>query len=312
MPREVPSLNAVLVFEAAARHSRLIGAGAELGVTPGAVSQQVRLLEARLGVRLFDRHPNGVRLTEEGRDYLADVGPAIRQIAGATHRLTRAAGSGLVRVSALPALAECWLIGRLKAFHAEHPEITIELSAEAELVDFGQGQRDVGLRYGNATEAHLDIVPLFRDELLPVCSLALLERHAVAGPSDLAGAPLLFDTYWRDDWRIWCEAAGLPAFDLERAQRFTLYSLALEAACQGVGILMAHRALVARDLARGTLVAPVPLATPAPKSYYAVVPARAASRPPVRAFVRWLQAATAEGGDRNGPGLADSGSRTSA
>lgn len=305
MPREVPSLNAVLVFEAAARHKGFIGAGAELGVTPGAISQQVKLLEVRLGVRLFHRRPHGIHLTDEGRAYLADVGPAIRQIAGATNRMTRTAESGLVRVSALPALAECWLIGRLTAFHAAHPEITIELSAEAELVDFNQAQRDIGLRYGDATEAHLDIMPLFRDELLPVCSPALLERYAVADPGDLVGAPLLFDTYWRDDWRIWCEAAGLLALDLGRAQRFTLYSLAIEAACEGIGILIAHRALVARDLARGTLVAPVPLAIPAPKGYYAVVPARAAFRPPVRAFMRWLQTVTAEGGNHDMPGLVD-------
>lgn len=305
MAREVPSLNAVLAFDAAARHNGFIGAGAELGVTPGAVSQQVKLLEARLGVRLFRRHPHGIHLTDEGRAYLAEVGPAIRQIAGATRRMARTAESGLVRVSALPALAECWLIGRLTAFHAAHPDITIELSAEAELVDFNRAERDIGLRYGDAAEASLDIMPLFQDELLPACSPALLERCAVTEPSDLVGAPLLFDTYWRDDWRIWCEAAGLPAFDLGRAQRFTLYSLAVEAACEGVGILMAHRALVARDLARGTLVAPVPLAIPAPKGYYAVVPARAAARPPVRAFLRWLQTAAVEGGNRDMPASAD-------
>lgn len=292
MARPLPPLNAIRAFEAAARHGSFLAAAAELAVTPGAVSQQVKRLEERLGCALFRRLTRGVVLTEAGAAYRTEVAAALDRLAAATARLGSAAGQDrTLRITALPALAEKWLVPRLPAFQARHPEIEVRLSADAQLVDFVRDPFDLGLRYTDGRHPGLRVERLFGERIFPVCSPAL--ARGLRRPVDLAGLPLLHDQHWTAEWAIWLAAAGVAAPARAQGATFTLYSMALEAAAKGMGVAMGHEALVAEDLAAGRLAAPFRRRVPAPAAYYCVTPPWAEGRPAVEAFRTWLFEAAA-------------------
>lgn len=288
MRRQVPPLNALRAFEAAGRHESFARAAAELNITPGAVSQHVKRLEAWAGRPLFRRLPRGLALTAAGRAYLPSVTLALDGIAADAATLRNATATTLT-VSALPAIAETWLVPRLGRFRAVHPEVDVLLSADARLVDVARGEADVGLRYSDDPHPALRVETLLHDEIFPVCSPALAAGPpALDRPSALARHTLLHDTHWRDDWRLWLEAAGVAGADASRGPLFTLYSMALQAAREGQGVAMGHGLLVADDLAAGRLVAPFAARFPAPKPYVMVSGRDAGSHPAVAGFRAWL------------------------
>src|SRR5579872_1148443 len=143
----LPPLNALRAFEATARHLSMKRAADELGVTPGAVSQLVRLLEERLGLHLFQRANRGLRLTEAGQAYAVPLHHAFRQIADATRQVERSEGRKLT-VSAPPAFAASWLVPRLGRFRARHPEISLRIGTTRGLADFTTDGVDVAIRHG--------------------------------------------------------------------------------------------------------------------------------------------------------------------
>ena len=289
MSRRLPPLNALRAFEAAARHGSFLGAGRELNVTPGAISQQVRTLEARLGMALFRRLHRGIVLTEAGTSYLPAVREALDALAAATDELVSAGSAKVIRITALPALAEKWLVPRLPRFRAAHPDVDVELTAEARLADFAAEDFDVGLRYSDGDHPELSVTRLFTDEIFPVCSPRLLRGPpALRTPEDLADCTLLYDEQWAEDWSLWFAAAGLDPAAPIKGDRFSLYSMAIDAAIKGLGVAMGHGALVAEDLAAGRLVAPFAIRAPAPRDHHVVCPRWADRRPTVRAFRTWL------------------------
>ncbi len=289
MRHSLPPLSWILAFETAARHGSFLRAGEELGVSAGAVSQKIKALEGRLGRRLFERRPRGVRLSEEGQAYGEALTPLIDEIHAASQRCAGRSGGLHLAVSALPALAEKWLVPRLAGFGAAHPEIAVEVSAEARLVDFAEEAIDIAFRYATTPPRDPDSRALFSEDLLPVCSPAFLRQRPLRQPEDLLAAPKLYDTHWKDDWRIWLAAAGVDANAPLQGSAFTLYSMALEAAVAGQGVAMGHSKLVADDLAKGRLVAPFDLRVAAPGSHYLLLGPAAQRRPQVRAFLAWLE-----------------------
>lgn len=148
MPRRLPSLNAVKAFEAAARSKSFTRAAEELFVTPGAVSQQVKALEAELGLKLFNRERQRLVITEAGREYLAVVRDALDQIALGTECLTQRQRSGVLTVSVSPDFAAKWLVGRLGRFAESHPEIDLRVAASDQRVDFAREDVDLAVRHG--------------------------------------------------------------------------------------------------------------------------------------------------------------------
>ena len=295
MTRRLPPLNAVRAFEAAGRHGSFLLAARELRVTAGAISHQVKALEAFLGVRLFHRLQRGILLTDAGANYLAGSRDALDRLAATTDQLAIGNRTRTLRISALPAFAEKWLVPRLQHFQEQYPEIDVRLAADAELIDFTTRDYDIGLRYTDGRHPGLRVDLLFEEQIFPVCSPALLRgRRPLRRPADLAGQTLLYDVHWQDDWRLWLSALGLNDLQPRQESRFTLYSMALEATIRGGGVLIGHSALIADELAAERLVAPFSQRMPAPHAYYLVCPRWAEGRRAVQSFRTWLAGAVAD------------------
>ena len=290
----LPPLNWIRAFEAAARHESFRRAAGELRVSPGAVSQKVKALESLLGVTLYERHPRGVKLTEKGRQFRDDLCPALDDIAAATRRIAAKAGGERLRIVALPAVAEKWLTPRLPTFRDRRPAIDVEISVAPDITRLARGSFDVAVHYDIAPNPGWDAVPLFRDHMFPVCSPALATQLELREPADLLGCQLLYDTQWAQDWALWFQAAGLPSDSGQRESGFTLYSMAIEAAAEGLGVVIGHESLVARELAGGRLMAPFDVRMPVPHGYAVIVPRWSNGRTDVGEFVDWLTSECAD------------------
>ena len=208
MPRRLPPLNAVKAFEAAARSRSFTRAAEELFVTPGPVSQQVKALETDLGLKLFNRERQRLVITEAGREYHAEVGDALDQIAAGTARLVQRQQSGVLTVSVSPDFAAKWLVNRLGRFAETHRAIDLRLLATDHHVDFAREDVDLAVRHGDGNWPGLDVTRLCSERLFPVCSPKLIEGRAVDTPSDLLKLPLL-RLIDGTGWTRWFEAAGV-------------------------------------------------------------------------------------------------------
>src|SRR5512136_1367820 len=209
MPRRLPPLNALKTFEAAARHESFTRAAEELCVTQGAVSHQVKALEAELGLKLFNRERQRLIITAAGREYLAVVRDALDRIAVGTERVVQRQSSGVLTVSTSPDFAAKWLVYRLGRFAEAHPGIDLRVSATMHHVDFAREDVDLAVRHGDGKWPGLDAVRLCSEQLFPVCSPKLVSgRNRIITASDL----LKFTLLRLDDgktWAKWFEAAGV-------------------------------------------------------------------------------------------------------
>ncbi len=294
MPRRLPPLNALKAFEAAARHESFTRAAEELCVTQGAVSHQVKALEAELGFKLFNREPRRLVITEMGRDYLVVVRDAFDRIAAGTDRLLQRQSAGVLTVSTSPNFASKWLVHRLGRFAEIHPTIDLRVSATLHHVDFAREDVDVAVRHGDGTAPGLDITRLCAEELFPVCSPRFLRgRHALRRPADLAHHALLHLDH-RQDWSKWLDAAGIEDADLSRGPVLNQASMVIDAAVDGQGVALARTGLAARDLISGRLVRPFALALPVSYAYWIVCPKATAKLPKIATFREWLLAEAAE------------------
>jgi len=293
-PLRLPPLNAVRAFEACARLGSTVAAASELGVTHGAVSKQLALLEGWLEVALFDR--SGVRLapTAAGARYAVALGRAFDLVAEATRGVTGATeGAGaVVRVSTTASFAALWLLPRLRAFGALHPEMEVWVSETRKLVSLGaEGAADVALRVGPGPWPGVRCEPLMSDHLVPVCTPALAAR--IRRPADLERTTLLHDQDPRAAWPDWLEAAGLgrPAWG-ERGPRLAAGALLLQAAIDGQGVALAYGKLAEPYLEDRRLVVPFGPAISLGPTYWLVSPMR--GTPTTRAsrvFASWIRGA---------------------
>src|SRR4030081_2402642 len=183
MVRRLPPLNALKAFEAVARSNSVTRAAEELSVTQGAVSQQVKALEAPLGVKLFNRERQRLVITEAGRDYLAVVRDAFDRIALGTERLVQRQTSGALTISTSPDFAAKWLVYRLGRFAEAHPDIDLRVSATMHHVDFAREDVDLAVRHGEGDWTGHDVVRLCSEQLFAVCSPKLHQR--MREPSDV-------------------------------------------------------------------------------------------------------------------------------
>lgn len=281
----LPPTAALRAFEAAARHLNVTRAAEEIGLTHGAVSHQIRELEARLGVRLFEREPRGLSLTAAGDTYRRFVEEALAQLRDGAAAVARHGRGRVLTVSVSPNFAHKWLVPRLGRFLEAHPDIDLRLSASMRHVDFRGGDIDVAVRHGDGNWPALDVTKLCDERIFPVCSPAL--GASIRGIAGLTGHTLLHD---RDPvaWRDWLARFGVVAPEPPRGPVFDQASLAIDAAVSGQGIALARSALVALDLAAGRLVRPVAEATDAPFAYWIVCPPQTARTPSIARFRAWL------------------------
>src|SRR3954467_15998308 len=190
MLRRLPPLNSLKAFEAAARSESFTRAAEELCVTQGAVSQQVKALEATLGLKLFARERQRLAITDAGRDYLAVVRDALDRIAVGTERLVQRQRSGALSISTSPDFAAKWLVHRLGRFAEAHPDIDLRVSATLHHVDFAREEVDLAVRHGDGKWPGLDFARLCAEQLFAVCSPKLVSgRNRVTKPADVLKFP---------------------------------------------------------------------------------------------------------------------------
>lgn len=295
MNRRLPPLGALRAFEAAARHESFAKAADELAVTPAAVSQQIRQLEADLGVSLFRRLPRGLVLTQTGRSALPELGKAFAHLVRAVEGVRGGSLVGPLVVSVIPSFAGRWLVPRLGRFIEAYPEIEITIRAELRNVDFAREDVDLGIRYGKGIYPGLATRLLLTEDVFPVCAPGLLAgERPLRRLDDLRHHTLLHDRQLSSEepslyWRTWLRDAGVDGWDFDRGPGFT-DSLMMMTACEsGLGVALGRGGLCADELASGRLVRPFGHSRPADYSYYVVVPEGHAEAPRMRAFLGWLE-----------------------
>jgi LysR family glycine cleavage system transcriptional activator len=294
--RRLPPLTSLRAFVVAARQLSFTAAADELFVTPAAVGQQIRQLEAHLGRPLFRRVGRSLQLTEDGRDLLPGLARAFETMVETLARLGEAADAATVRVSVPPAFAAKWLVPRLADFSASHPGVGLSVAASMALVDFAREEADCAVRYGAGQYPGMHVTRLMTERVVPVCAPTLIDGpEPLDHPRRLAGRVLLHDDELRDDpgcpdWRMWLRAAGIRDIDVTRGPRFDQSNLAIEAAIAGQGVALTRLRLAEADLAAGRLVRPFGGAVPVDFAYWFVCPPERLERPPVQAFAGWLVA----------------------
>jgi LysR family transcriptional regulator, glycine cleavage system transcriptional activator len=293
MLRRLPPLNALKAFEAAARHESFTRAAEELFVTQGAVSHQVKALEQELGVKLFNRERQRLIITDAGQEYLVTLRDAFDRIAVGTERLLQRQSSGVLTVSTSPDFAAKWLVNRLGRFAEEHANIDLRVSATLHHVDFAREDVDLAVRHGDGNWPGLDVVRLCAEQLFPVCSPKLLTgRNRLKRPADVLKFPLLHVND-RKDWVRWLEAAGVQTADLTHGPVLNRVSMAIDAAVDGQGIVLARTALAATDLINGRLVRPFAEELRLSKTYWIICPKATTTLPKIVTFRAWLLAEAA-------------------
>jgi LysR family glycine cleavage system transcriptional activator len=294
MSRKLPPLNGLKAFEAAARHLSISAAASELNVTPAAISQQIRGLEAQLGVELFRRGNRTMALSEHGRMLLPGLSDGFDLIGDAVAKVRKAQESGPLNVSTSPSFAAKWLIPRLDRFQSAHPDIEVRIAATMDLVDFRNDDADCGIRFGPGKYDGLESVWLMGEEVFPVCSPKLLEgEHPLTSLDRLKHHRLIHDgtmtpTSLAPDWRMWLQAAGVEDVDAGHGMILSPWTMVVQAAIEGQGVALGRRALVAADMEAGRLVRPFDLGLPIPFSHWLVYLPDALRRRKVKAFHDWL------------------------
>jgi LysR family glycine cleavage system transcriptional activator len=275
---KLPPLNALKSFESAARTGSYVAAAAELNVSPAAVSQQVRNLEAFFRRKLFTRLNNRVVLTDAGEAVQAGITPALEDIATLTRRVLAASARGRLVVSVIPSLAECWFMPVL----AEAFPLAIDLRIENDPVDFAGSEIDLRVFYGSASYPGLQVVPLFRDEVLPMCSPAMAQSLTILTLPD----EMLIHTSWGQDFAShpsWDEWFGRHhpgrRVDPSKGHRVGSSQLALDFARRGLGVALGQRALAQEALRKGELVVTDAASLPLGHDYCAAWPRAKARKP---------------------------------
>jgi DNA-binding transcriptional LysR family regulator len=285
VPQPLPPLNALRAFESAARHLSFTRAADELHVTQAAISHQVKGLEERLGVKLFRRLPRQLLLTDEGQALLPDLRDAFNRLAHAVERISARSAAGTLTVSSMTTILMTWLVPRLPRFQEAHPEIDVRLMTTQRLVDFTREDIDVAIRFGTGKWPGVKSERMFGEVLTPLCGRRFVDE--CKSPADLHKLPLIRSTE-EDEWPIWFAAAGVATTEVRRGPIFDSTKIAVQAAIDGLGIVMGPPTLFADDIAAGRLFQPFALAVETGKSYWFVVPENSAGRPKVKAFRDWI------------------------
>ncbi|MCJ1883988.1 transcriptional regulator GcvA [Pseudomonas sp. LA21] len=299
MSRPFPGIRSLRTFEAAGRHLNFTRAAEEVGLTPAAVSHQIKELEDQLGLTLFTRTSRSIQLTPGGALLLEAAAESLDLLRRATVRARRLSRSAeQLRVSLTARFATHWLLPRLPAFRALHPGLKLSFDVSDELRDFAVDDIDLAIRFGSGHYPGLRAERLFDTLIVPVCCPSLLtEGPPLREPRDLLAHTLCFvdceteGAPW-PDWARWMTAAGMEDFDASNCVAFDDTSHVVQAVLEGGAVGLADRALVSRELEQGLLVQPFELGVPVAEdyAYNLVYPQASADDPRVIAFRDWALA----------------------
>jgi LysR family glycine cleavage system transcriptional activator len=260
--------------------------------TQGAISHQIRELESRLDMKLFNREGRGITLSEAGRIYLPFVREALGCLRDGERALHPSSAENVLTVSCSPNFAQPWPVPGLGSFYDDNPSIDLRISASPQHVSFADDGIDIAVRHGDGHWPELAVSRLCEEWLFPVCSPHLVpDISSIESIDDLRGYVLIHDQQ-RDGWACWLQANGAEPsdFDLDRGPQLSQTSLAIDAAVSAQGIALARSALVGLDLAAGRRVRPLSDELQADFAYWIVCPHSQASEPKISRFREWLLA----------------------
>lgn len=294
MPLSLPSLASIRSFEASARLESFSKAARELNLTQAAISQQIRLLEERVGGPLFTRESRKVSLTELGRLYLGLTVDALRNMESAFETARALSRPDALVLKTTPTFATYWLLPRLQRFHERWPHASLTVTA----VEVGGKFESVGdlvITTGQQEQwRSFRTQKLFDIELVAVASPAVAHRtdlgRFLAGRMDA-----IIHTIRRlDDWSLWCRGAGIPPFTVDRGTILFNSALSYAAAENGLGIVIAEEGMIADQLTQHQLVRVHSARVPTGRGYYVIEPHDRTRRPIVNTFIKWVEAEMAE------------------
>lgn len=266
----LPSLTSLAVFEATARHQSFKLAAAELNVTTGAVSRQIKAVEEEVGVPLFVRNTSGVELTAAGEDLYAVLSHGFGRAAETVQRIKRGSRASRVTLACSNAMAMMWLMPRMGSFWRAHPEIVVDHLISDLSRDYRRADVELRIRYGFGAWPDEAAQLLLTETIYPVCSPRFAEKHAGASPLDIPNLPLLHVDWVDPDWTDWDEF--LRRADIIHGPlpggRFNNFTVTLQATQDDQGIAVGWHRLVKPLILAGKLVRFTGLELPAPGSYY--------------------------------------------
>lgn len=274
-------------------------AAQELNVTPGAVSQQIRLLEEALGVKLFKRLNRAIVLTDAGQSFLPLIAQGFGKFHEAIGLLRQRSGEGPLTITSAPSFVSKWLIPRLSTFKRLHPGIDVRIDTSDRLVDFFREDIDVGIRFGDGVYPELETVFLFAFDLIPVCSPELLSgEQQLREVADLKHFTLLHSNYadldpgW-PDWSMWLKVVEADDVDTSHGIYFNQSDQLFQAALDGQGVALLANVMAEREIAAGRLVQPFSARLPVKLNYHLVTSPHKAGIAKVVAFREWILAESA-------------------
>lgn len=289
----LPPLNSLVAFEAAARHLSFTLAAQELNVTQGAISRQVRLLEDYLGKTLFERTTRSINLSPTGSQYYETVRDALTQVAQATGEIRHWRGAQQVTVATSTAMASLWLLPKVAEFQRDNEEIDLRIIAYDHVKDYARLDCDLALYYCSTPPKGIQVMPLFSEEVFPVCSPGYLSKHpGLTEPQQLAGCTWL----WLEDpqmdwigWQEWFRQLGQKAPEPKQRININNYSMLIQSALSGQGIALGWSNLVDAHLQSGALVRPIEAVLRTKAKFCLLEPqSRGISRHSVTRFRSWL------------------------
>lgn len=293
MSKCMPPLNALRVFDAAARHLSFTKAAEELYVTQAAISHQIKGLENFLGLKLFRRRNRSLLLTEEGQNYYLDIKEIFSSLREATRKLQALRAKGALTVSLLPSFAIQWLVPRLSSFNRAYPDIDVRIQAVNHEGDKMADDVDVAIFYGYGNWPGLKTDRLYAEYLIPVCAPALLAGRYPLKPQDLIHHTLLHDSS-RRDWQAYARQLSLhDIINVEQGPIFSHSAMVIQAAIHGQGIALINNVMTKNELDSGRLVCPFNDILVSKKAFYLVCHDNQAELGKIAAFRQWILAKAA-------------------
>lgn len=294
MKVSLPPLNWLRAFEMAARHMSVTRAAAELGVSPSAVSQQIKQLEDFLQVKLISRVGNRLILTDAGHESLPGFIEAFRQLNDTVTIARGIADAGSVNVSIAPSLAIKWLLPRLSRFYEKYPEIDLAIFTSMDVASFDRTGIDIAIRYGSGLYPGLFSMRLMAERVIPVCSPELIAKTgSLNTPSDLVAYTLLHEWPAEQDrscptWRTFLSSTDVSVIDARRGPQFNQASMVVDAACAGLGVALAKERIAMHDFECGNLIALFDIKFDVEFAYHLVCLPEKVRLGKISKFIEWI------------------------